>query len=164
MSEKLFVLANDVLCRVAFGKRFIGDESNRLPKVLTVTQELFGGFSIADFYPGLEWVNSVTGLKKKLLKNLSDLRSVCDEIISEHMNKTVGGGGGSGEGDTSDREDFVDVLLRIQKDGNLEVPITDDNLKALVLLATDTRVRDVRNKLMMLNKEHLEHVVNISVC
>ncbi|KAI3909804.1 hypothetical protein MKW98_014221, partial [Papaver atlanticum] len=140
MSEKFFVLANDVLCRVAFGKRFISDdESNRLPKVLTVTQELFSGFSIADFYPGLEWINSVTGLKKKLLKNLSDLRSVCDEIISEHMNrdnnqnKTAGGGGGGGLIPVPDREDFVDVLLRVQKSGDLEVPITDDNLKALVL-------------------------------
>ncbi|KAI3863316.1 hypothetical protein MKX03_008271 [Papaver bracteatum] len=140
MSEKFFVLANDVLCRVAFGKRFISDdESNRLPKVLTVTQELFSGFCIADFYPGLEWINSVTGLKKKLLKNLSDLRSVCDEIISEHMNrdnnqnKTVGGGGHI---PAPDREDFVDVLLRVQKAGDLEVPITDDNLKALVLVIT----------------------------
>ncbi|KAI3874010.1 hypothetical protein MKW92_010205 [Papaver armeniacum] len=137
MSEKFFVLANDVLCRVAFGKRFISDdESNRLPKVLTVTQELFSGFSIADFYPGLEWINSVTGLKKKLLQNLSDLRSVCDEIISEHMNrnKTVGSGGGHIP--APDREDFVDVLLRVQKAGDLEVPITDDNLKALVLVIT----------------------------
>ncbi|KAI3929823.1 hypothetical protein MKX01_025991, partial [Papaver californicum] len=109
MSEKFFVLANDVLCRVAFGKCFISDdESNRLPKVLTVTQELFAGHRV------------------------SDLRSVCDEIISEHMNrdKTVGGGNHI---PAPDREDFVDVLLRVQKDGNLEVPVTDDNLKALVL-------------------------------
>ncbi|GKG31956.1 hypothetical protein Tco_0426906, partial [Tanacetum coccineum] len=31
------------------------------------------------------------------------------------------------------KEDFVDVLLRVQKQHDLEVPITDDNLKALVL-------------------------------
>ncbi|OVA17581.1 Cytochrome P450 [Macleaya cordata] len=128
MSEKFFGLANDVLCRVAFGKRFIG-ESNRLPEILTETQALLAGFSIADFYPGLEWVNSVTGLKRRLLKNLSDLRSVCDEIIGEHLEKKEKAGGG----DISDREDFVDVLLRVQKGGDLEVPITDDNLKALVL-------------------------------
>ncbi|PIA25186.1 hypothetical protein AQUCO_12300019v1 [Aquilegia coerulea] len=129
MSNRFFVLANDVLCRVAFGKRFIGD-SNRLPEILTETQALFAGFSIGDFYPRLEWVNSISGLKRRLTKNLNDLRTVCDEIISEHIEKRnvttdISSSGG--------QEDFVDVLLRVQKSGDLEVPITDDNLKALVL-------------------------------
>nr|ALG05131.1 cytochrome P450 [Sinopodophyllum hexandrum] len=128
VSDKFFGLANDVLCRVAFGKRFVG-EMDRLVEVLTETQSLFAGFSVADFYPGLEWVNSVSGLKRRLVKNLSDLRRVCDEIITEH----VGNKKESKSNGLLGHEDFVDVLLRVQKGGDLEVPITDDNLKALVL-------------------------------
>ncbi|CAM8916054.1 unnamed protein product [Rhodiola kirilowii] len=125
LSEKLFELSNDVLCRVAFGRRFSEGEGSRsdLVGVLTETQALLAGFCAGDFFPGWEWVNVVSGMKRRLLKNLEELRKVCDEIIAEHLNS------GSGYGD----EDFVDVLIRVQKREDLQVEITDDNLKALVL-------------------------------
>ncbi|KAG8479977.1 hypothetical protein CXB51_025001 [Gossypium anomalum] len=118
-------LANDILCRVAFGRRLterVGS-SNHLAAVLRETQELFAGMSVGDFFPEWEWVHSVSGYKRRLMKNLNELRRVCDEVIKEHLQR----------GETGIKEDFVDVLLRVQKQDNLEVPITDDNLKALVL-------------------------------
>ncbi|VAI43180.1 unnamed protein product [Triticum turgidum subsp. durum] len=58
---------------------------------------------------------------------LADLREVCDDIVEEHVS-------GKHQRLPGDRdEDFVDVLLRVQKSPDLEVPLTDDNLKALVL-------------------------------
>ncbi|KAK8522551.1 hypothetical protein V6N12_056259 [Hibiscus sabdariffa] len=130
VSELFFSLANDVLCRVAFGRRFTegvgsSDEGKKrhLAAVLTETQELFAGMSVGDFFPEWEWIHSVSGYKRKLTKNLEELRRVCDEIIEEHLNLNS----------NSNKEDFVDVLLRVQKQDNLEVAITDDNLKALVL-------------------------------
>ncbi|XP_065874442.1 tryptamine 5-hydroxylase-like [Euphorbia lathyris] len=127
MSEVLFRLANDVLCRVAFGRRMVeeGQKGNKMVKVLTETQELFAGFCLGDFYPEWEWVNSASGYKKRLEKNLEDLREVCDEIVEEHLEKK--------KKKKDEKEDFVDVLLRVQAREDLEVPITDDNLKALVL-------------------------------
>lgn len=130
ISERFFGLANDILCRVAFGRRFSdGDGKDRLNEILTETQMLLAGFSVADFFPGLQWVNGLTGLKGRLERNLRDLRMVCDEIIGKHLSGRVGS-----DDSSSGREDFVDVLLRVQKSGDLEVPITDDNLKALVLV------------------------------
>ncbi|ONK57599.1 uncharacterized protein A4U43_C09F2140 [Asparagus officinalis] len=99
------------------------DSSNRLPEVLEEAQRLFAGFDVGEFFPELGWVNSVTGLRRRLEKNLEDLRVVCDEIIREHEER-----GEEGKG-----EDFVDVLLRVQRSGGLEVPLTADNLKAVVL-------------------------------
>ncbi|XP_052478608.1 tryptamine 5-hydroxylase [Gossypium raimondii] len=125
VSELFLSLANDILCRVAFGRRFterVGS-SNHLAAVLRETQELFAGMSVGDFFPEWEWVHSVSGYKRRLMKNLNELRRVCDEVIQEHLQR----------GETGIKEDFVDVLLRVQKQDNLEVPITDDNLKALVL-------------------------------
>ena len=90
------------------------------------TQELLGGFCVGDFFPEWKWVNSVSGYKRRLERNLEDLRAVCDEIIKERdQAKTTSLDG---------REDFVDVLLRVQQRDDLEVPITDDTLKALVLV------------------------------
>lgn len=141
-SELFFKLANDTLCRVAFGKRFIDDEQEKiisnheggrrkkdLVGVLTETQALLAGFCVGDFFPGWEWLNLLSGTKKRLMKNLEDLRTVCDEIINEHLMKKKS----ELRSDDAGKEDFVDVLLRVQQRTDLEVPITDDNLKALVL-------------------------------
>ncbi|KAF5823057.1 putative cytochrome P450 [Helianthus annuus] len=124
LSELIFRLANDMLCRVAFGKRFVpGEKKKNLVSVLSETQALFAGFGLGEFYPELEWVNTVSGMKRRLMKNLKDLTEVCDDIIHEHLKNKVEPG----------KEDFVDVLLRVQQQHDLEVPITDANLKALVL-------------------------------
>ncbi|KAG9446295.1 hypothetical protein H6P81_012423 [Aristolochia fimbriata] len=132
VSERFLTLASDVLCRVAFGKRFAeaagGSEHRRsLAEVLAESQALMAGFSVGDFFPGFEWVNSLTGLKRRLENNLADLSAVCDDIIAEHQAKGMPGSSGS------EKEDFVDVLLRVKRSPDLEVPFTDDNLKALVL-------------------------------
>eukprot|EP00262_Sarcandra_glabra_P015719 TRINITY_DN490_c0_g1_i2.p1 TRINITY_DN490_c0_g1~~TRINITY_DN490_c0_g1_i2.p1 ORF type:complete len:526 (+),score=47.01 TRINITY_DN490_c0_g1_i2:166-1578(+) len=140
MSDRFFTLANNVLCRVAFGRRFVdevgsGGSKNRLNEVLAESQSLFAGFCVGDFFPGLLWVNALSGLKGRLERNLKELRAVCDEIIREHLDKREVSDGSSifVSDDISLREDFVDVLLRVQKSGDLQVPISDDNLKALVL-------------------------------
>ena len=128
LSECFLNLANDVLCRVAFGRRFPHGDGDRLGDVLAEAQDLFAGFTIGDFFPELEPVAStVTGLRRRLKRCLADLRAVCDEIVDEHIS-------GKRQRIPGDRdEDFVDVLLRVQKSPELEVPLTDDNLKALVL-------------------------------
>ncbi|XP_020106840.1 cytochrome P450 71A1-like [Ananas comosus] len=132
MSARLFGLANDVLCRVAFGRRFGGGGGGggeRLVEVLTEAQALFAGFTVGDFFPEIEWaISTATGLRRRMNRCLAGLRAVCDEIIADHK-----GEGGGAARDGYSQEDFVDVLLRVQRSPELEVPITDDNLKALVL-------------------------------
>uniref|UniRef100_A0A2N9IAE5 Cytochrome P450 n=1 Tax=Fagus sylvatica TaxID=28930 RepID=A0A2N9IAE5_FAGSY len=184
LGKMFFTLANDVLCRVAFGKRFKEEsgegQKRHLVGVMTETQELFGGFCLGDFFPDWEWVNSLSGYKKRLSRNLEDLRAVCEEIIEEHVKKEQDSYGGDG------KEDFVDVLLRVQQREDLEVPITDDNLKALVLdmfvAGTDTssatlewtmtelarhpkvmkkaqeEVRNVASSLGKVEESHLQHL------
>ncbi|CAH9108473.1 unnamed protein product [Cuscuta europaea] len=130
MSELFFAMANNILCRIAFGKRFMsehggdGREKKDLVGVLTETQALLAGFCLGDFFPRWEWVNVVSGMKRRLMNNLRDLREVCNEIIDDHLRRAADGR----------REDFVDVLLKVQKRNDLEVRITDDNLKALVMV------------------------------
>jgi cytochrome P450 len=132
LSECFLNLANDVLCRVAFGRRFPHGKDDKLAAVLAEAQDLFAGFTIGDFYPQLEpFASTVTGLRRRLKSCLADLREVCDDIVEEHVS-------GKHQRIPGDRdEDFVDVLLRVQKQPDLEVPLTDDNLKALVLVRHD---------------------------
>ncbi|CAI0426055.1 unnamed protein product [Linum tenue] len=187
VSSLLFGLANDVLCRVAFGRRFVsgGGEGKKkeLVGVLTETQELLAGFCLDDFFPGWETVTSwITGYQKRLTRNLEDLKEVCDEIIGEHLMKRKD----CGDDQEEEEEDFVDVLLKVQRREDLDVPVTDDNLKALVLdmfvagtdtssttlewtmtelarhptiLAEATReIRSVVGKQSRVNESHLQHL------
>ena len=119
------------MCRVAFGKRFEG--TSGLVEVLTETQALFAGLCIGDFYPEWGWVNSLSGYKGRLERNLKELRAVSEKIIKDHLEE---------EKSNKEEEDFVDVLLRVQKREDLQVPISDDNLKALVLVCYTTTIPD----------------------
>ncbi|CAI0425767.1 unnamed protein product [Linum tenue] len=107
-----------------------GKKKKELVGVLTETQELLAGFCLDDFFPGWETVTSwITGYQKRLTRNLEDLKEVCDEIIGEHLMKRKD----CGDDQEEEEEDFVDVLLKVQRREDLDVPVTDDNLKALVL-------------------------------
>lgn len=134
--RKLFsTLTNGILCRVAFGRRFTTEEGpvGKLVRAFEDAQALFAGFSVGDYFPEWKWVNSVSGLNRKLEKGMKELREACDEIINEHLEKNDGSASASA---SKRKEDFVDVLLRVQRRQDLEIPITDDNLKALMLVLT----------------------------
>ncbi|KAL6650211.1 hypothetical protein ACP70R_009136 [Stipagrostis hirtigluma subsp. patula] len=128
LSECFVNLSNDVLFRVAFGRGFPHAKAAKVGAVFAEANELFAGFTIGDFFPELEpVVSTITGLRRRLNNCLADLCEFCDDIIDELIN-------GKRERISVDSdEDFVDVLLRIQNSPDIEVPLTDDNIKALVL-------------------------------
>ncbi|KAK4850071.1 hypothetical protein QYF36_003638 [Acer negundo] len=51
---------------------------------------------------------------------------ILEDIVKEHKSKI-------GEISDDENEDLVDVLLKVQKRGDLEVPLTADNVKAVIL-------------------------------
>ncbi|KAG2563929.1 hypothetical protein PVAP13_8KG375400 [Panicum virgatum] len=129
LSECFVNLANGVLFRVAFGRGFPHAKAARLGAVFAEANELFAGFTAGDFFPELEpIVSAVTGVRRRLNSCLADLCEFCDDIIDE----LISGKRERTSGDDGN-EDFVDALLRLQKSPDLEVPLTDDNIKALVL-------------------------------
>lgn len=130
LSECVLNLANDVLFRVAFGRGFPHDKAAKLGEVFAVANDFFAGFTTADFFPELEpVVSTITGLRRRLKNCFADLCEFCDEIIDELISGKRDLSSGHG-GD----EDFIDALLRVQKSQDMEVPLTDENIKALVLV------------------------------
>ncbi|PIA58090.1 hypothetical protein AQUCO_00500197v1 [Aquilegia coerulea] len=128
LSESIFSLTNDITARAAFGKTFKDKEA-----FLSETKELIilgSGFSIADLFPSMKFLEVISGIKVKIETIHQKINMMLVDIINEHKEKRMKIG--NIEGEVID-EDLVDVLLRIQEGGELEFPITMDSVKAVTL-------------------------------
>ncbi|KAJ4712452.1 Cytochrome P450 [Melia azedarach] len=126
LTKILGLYANDFLCRVAFGRDFsaAGEyDQYGFQKMLEEYQELLGGFSIGDFFPSMEFIHSLTGMKSRLQTTFQSFDHFFNEIINEHLNPAR----------EKEKQDLVDILLDIQKNGSAELPLTMDNVKAIIL-------------------------------
>lgn len=135
LSEMLFDLSNNIVCRAAFGHKYGGrgyDEGrNKFHGLLEDMQELFGSFIVADFFPWLRWIQGFTGLKKRLDKNFEEMDGLLSQIIEEHLSKK--------QRDAGDVEDLVDVLLHLQEDPNYgSIFSSMKPVKALLMVGTST--------------------------
>ncbi|KAK9995874.1 hypothetical protein SO802_020560 [Lithocarpus litseifolius] len=128
LSEVFAMLTNDVVCRVALGKKYgEGEGGRKFKELLREFVELLGVISVGDYIPWLSWVNCVNGLDarvEKLNKQLDDFLGV----IEEHLNFETK------EGHDHVIGDFMDVLLWIQKENVIGFPIDRDAFAA----GTDT--------------------------
>lgn len=130
-SEKIFHLTNVITCKAAFG-----DECNDQDTVIALTKEatqLAGGFGIADLYPSVEFLHVISGVKGKLERLRDELGRVFGNIIDEHKKKLMSKSSSELE---SEKEDLVDVLLKLQGSGKLQCPVTSNSLKAVILVSS----------------------------
>lgn len=127
--SKLFnSITNDITCRIVLGKKYNErDGGRRFKDVLEEFTYLLGCSNIGDFIPSLSWVNKLNGLYARVEKNFREFDSFLDEVVEEHIVKT------RNIGSEEEEEDFVDVMLRVEKDSTLGVPITRDHTKAVIL-------------------------------
>ncbi|XP_054816561.1 cytochrome P450 71D10-like [Prosopis cineraria] len=124
LSQKLYPLTSSIIAQAAFGRKTENIE-DFTPTIMYMI-ELAGGFSIYDLYPSLEFLRALSGMKAKVEKARQDIDRMLSNIISDHLEKKEGNMGEA-------EEDLVDVLLRIQEENDLEIPLTLDNIKAVIL-------------------------------
>ncbi|PIA27964.1 hypothetical protein AQUCO_07400068v1 [Aquilegia coerulea] len=133
LSNMFVTLANDVVCRVAFGRKYNEGEIGRKFKgMLKEFVYLLGVTNVGDFIPSLAWVNYLNGLNARVEKNLRDIDSFIDQVVEEHIEKKRRKGVHcNGE---NEEEDFVDILLGTKEgDNDLEISLARDSTKAIIL-------------------------------
>ncbi|KAM4107462.1 hypothetical protein ACB094_04G146900 [Castanea mollissima] len=127
LSELTLSLTSNIVCRVAFGKKYDCGENkskkSRLHETLRETQELLGGFYIADFFPWMGWLYTFNGFETRLEKNFRELDESYEEVIAEHLDPRR---------PEPEREDLVDVLLRVRKDSNQAIALGSDYIKGVL--------------------------------
>ncbi|KAL8232505.1 hypothetical protein R6Q57_002283 [Mikania cordata] len=123
VTEKIFMMMNAISFRVSIGSR-----CKNQAKLLELIEQIFlaaGGFDVADLYPSFKLLHLVTGLRKKLMKIHHDVDEMFEGIISDHLDRRAAG--------ETDHSDLLDVMLRLKDEGGLQIPITNDNIKAILL-------------------------------
>uniref|UniRef100_A0A2N9ISZ5 Cytochrome P450 n=1 Tax=Fagus sylvatica TaxID=28930 RepID=A0A2N9ISZ5_FAGSY len=79
-------LTNDVVCRVALGRKYGEGEGGRVFKeLLREFGELLGVISVGDYIPWLVWVNRVNGLDGRAEKLAKQIDNFLERVIEEHI-------------------------------------------------------------------------------
>ena len=113
-------LTLNVAVRMVAGKRYTGSsvasdsgEARRCQNTINQFFHLMGIFVISDALPFLGWLD-LRGHEKALKKNTKEMDSILGGWLEEHRQRRV-----SGEVKANGEQDFIDVMLSLQEEGQL---------------------------------------------
>ncbi|XP_061375697.1 cytochrome P450 71D10-like [Gastrolobium bilobum] len=127
LSKKIHSLAYGITSRIAFGAK--SKDQQVYIDLMKDLSKVVAGFSLADLYPSIGVLQVLTGIKTKVEKMHREIDRILENIVTDHRNRileTEAVGEENGE-------DLVDVLLRLQKNSDLEHPLSDSIVKATIL-------------------------------
>ncbi|KAG5536994.1 hypothetical protein RHGRI_024433 [Rhododendron griersonianum] len=136
MTDMFATLTNNVVCRVALGKKYDGaGEGKMVAELLGELLELLGIDNLRDYIPWLAWINIITGLDSKVGRVAKGMDEFLEGLVEERMNRYKRENGGSGSGhDSEETQDFVDILLEIQRENAAgSSPVHRDTIKAVLM-------------------------------
>ncbi|RZS28452.1 hypothetical protein BHM03_00062047, partial [Ensete ventricosum] len=105
MSEILYSLFNDILCRVVSGK-FTREEGRNVlfRELIRESSVLLSKFYVGDYFPWLGWLDVLFGFLGRVKKNKERWDDLLDGVIQEHEDR-------SAKGDDDGEKDFVDDIF-----------------------------------------------------
>uniref|UniRef100_A0A453NGQ0 Cytochrome P450 n=1 Tax=Aegilops tauschii subsp. strangulata TaxID=200361 RepID=A0A453NGQ0_AEGTS len=128
VSERIAVLITDSAVRAMIGDRF-----KRREEFLQTLEEgvkLATGFNLGDLFPSSWLANFISGTARLAEENHRKSYEVMEYAIKQHEEQRAAA---SANGDVEEGEDLVGALLRIRKEGGLDVPLTMGMVKGVIL-------------------------------
>ena len=119
---------SSVLYRAAFGK-VSNDDHFAFFQLIKESSSIASAFDVSDLLPSFKILHPFLSVKNKMLNIRYKLDKVLDKIIDQHMDNLARTKIATG---ASDNEDIIDVLLRVKDSGELQIPLTKDNIKAVL--------------------------------
>ncbi|KAJ4789411.1 Cytochrome P450 [Rhynchospora pubera] len=121
---KVAKLVNNIVCRSAFRKKCKSQE--RLFEITKQISQIGSGFGLSDPFPSLSWMDVKRRRKLETIQREMDM--IIDEAVNEHLKMSK---------EQKMREDemdyLLDALIKAKELGDLDVPLTLDNIKAVML-------------------------------
>ena len=126
LTQILVPLANTIVCRLAFGKKFDEASMKRFEVLLARFQAVTAAFYFSDIFPMFARLDRLTGSSAELDRFFMDMDLFYQELIEEHL---VASRPSSMEGDV------IDILLQLKRDDQLSsIDFTIDNIKAIIMV------------------------------
>lgn len=119
-------VSNNIISRSALGRVYENEGCDESFGGLSRKAiDLIASFCFKDMFHFLGWMDTLTGLVAGLKHTSKALHNFLDQVIEEHetlMNN-----------DESDMKDFLDILLDLKKNGTLDIDLTRENIKAILM-------------------------------
>ncbi|CAL5027887.1 unnamed protein product [Urochloa decumbens] len=126
VGERLFAVTTDVTMRAVVGGRF-----GRREEFLRAIEEggrLIAGFSLGDMFPSWRILGFFSGTAGKVREIHRKTFELMDYAIRQHEERRR-----RAAMEEEEDEEILGVLLRMHKEGGLEVPLTMDIVKSLII-------------------------------
>ncbi|KAF8658512.1 hypothetical protein HU200_058968 [Digitaria exilis] len=129
VSALLATYVTDAVVRAVVGDR-IRDRDEFLEK-LDEGVKVAAGFSLADVFPSSRLAPAFSGAARRARAHHREMTKLMDCVIEEHTQRRAAGAG-------NEEEDLLDVLLKIQKDGTLQIPLDMATIRAVIITTATT--------------------------
>ena len=127
VSALLATYVTDAVVRAVVGGQ-IRDRDAFLEK-LDEGVRVAAGFSLADVFPSSRLARAFSGAARAAEAHHREMTRLMDGVIAEHQERRAAGAG-------NDEDDLLDVLLRIQKHGGLQVPLDMGTIRAVIIVSS----------------------------
>ncbi|KAK2426649.1 cytochrome P450 71D8 [Trifolium repens] len=138
LTSRIFSVINSIISRAAFGNK--SEDQDEFVTLMRKAVTISGGLELDDLFPSIKVIHMLTGMKTKFEKIHKRVDKILDNVVRKHQEK--GARGNEGNKTEMEKEDLVDVLLRVQQSGILDIQLTMNNIKAVIwdvfVAGTDT--------------------------
>ncbi|CAI0409455.1 unnamed protein product [Linum tenue] len=134
LSALLPCFTNDVICRIALGRKYDGNTVFR--DLLAEIMELFIAFSVGEFIPQLSWVSRLTGFDARVDRVARRFDEFLDGAVLEseaRLEKRSNMIEREEEEEEGQAVPLIDVLLQLQRDSPEECHLDGDGIKAVIM-------------------------------
>ena len=129
LSEMLAAYVTDTTVHEIMGGNFT--EQDTLLRLVDEAVGLVGGFTLADLFPSSRLAHALSITVRRAEAFREEFLVFMGRAIDDHLEiRKIA----SSEG--VHQEDIVDVLLRVQGEGNLQFPLTMSNIKAVLFVSS----------------------------
>ncbi|KAM0843603.1 hypothetical protein ACQ4PT_057624 [Festuca glaucescens] len=141
LSEMLAAYVADSSVRTIIGSSF--KDRAALQRMMDHGAKLVASMSLPDLYPTSRLAMLVSLMPRRVKRHRQKASEFMDNVVRVHQESRT-----AAAKDDKDQEDLLDVLLRIQRQGDRQFPMSTDNIKAILSLSTISIDRPTSHALM----------------
>jgi cytochrome P450 len=126
LSELISAYVADAAVRAVIGSRF--KDRGAFLRMLERRIKMAPAQCLPDLFPSSRLALLVSRMPRQMKRERREMMEFIGTIVQEHQESSKVGAAG-------DDKDFLHVLLRIQKEGKLDPPLTDDDIKTVIVVS-----------------------------